>query len=123
MAQLLLRESCTVTIAHSQTKDLTAVCAKADILVAAVGRPEMITSDYVKSGNTVIDVGINRVSAPERGSGKFRLTGDVNYATAAEKAGAITLFPAVLGRWTIGCLLRNTAVAAARRFNVSIGDI
>lgn len=123
MAQLLLRESCTVTIAHSRTKDLPAVCANADILVAAVGRPEMITGDYVKPGATVIDVGINRVLAPERGKGKFRLTGDVDYASAAEKAGAITPVPGGVGPMTIACLLRNTAVAAARRFNVSIGDI
>ena len=123
MAQLLLRESCTVTIAHSRTKDLPAVCANADILVAAVGRPEMITGDYVKPGATVIDVGINRVLAPERGEGKFRLTGDVDYASAAEKAGAITPVPGGVGPMTIACLLRNTAVAAARRFNVSIGDI
>lgn len=123
MAQLLLRESCTVTIAHSRTKDLPAVCANADILVAAVGRPEMITGDYVKPGATVIDVGINRVPAPERGGGKFRLTGDVDYASAAEKAGAITPVPGGVGPMTIACLLRNTAVAAARRFNVSIGDI
>ena len=123
MAQLLLRESCTVTIAHSRTKDLPAVCANADILVAAVGRPEMITGDYVKPGATVIDVGINRVLAPERGEGKFRLTGDVDYASTAENAGAITPVPGGVGPMTIACLLRNTAVAAARRFNVSIGDI
>ncbi len=123
MAQLLLRESCTVTIAHSKTKDLPAVCANADILIAAVGRPEMITGDYVKAGGTVIDVGINRVPAPERGEGKFRLTGDVDYTSAAEKAGAITPVPGGVGPMTIACLLRNTAVAAARRFNVSIGDI
>ena len=123
MAQLLLRESCTVTIAHSRTKDLPTVCANADILVAAVGRPEMITGDYVKPGATVIDVGINRVPAPERGEGKFRLTGDVDYVSAAEKAGAITPVPGGVGPMTIACLLRNTAVAAARRFNVSISDI
>lgn len=123
MAQLLLKESCTVTIAHSRTKDLAAVCSRADILVAAVGRPEMITGDYVKDGATVIDVGINRVAAPERGEGKFRLTGDVDYASAAAKAGAITPVPGGVGPMTIACLLRNTAVAAARRFGVTIGDI
>ena len=123
MAQLLLRESCTVTIAHSRTKNLAAMCANADILVAAVGRPEMITGDYVKPGATVIDVGINRVPAPERGEGKFRLTGDVDYESAAAKAGAITPVPGGVGPMTIACLLRNTAVAAARRFKVSIGDI
>lgn len=123
MAQLLLKESCTVTIAHSRTKDLAEVCARADILVAAVGRPEMITGDYVKPGACVIDVGINRVPAPERGAGKFRLTGDVHYASAAEKAGAITPVPGGVGPMTIACLLRNTAVAAARRLGVSINEI
>jgi len=123
MAQLLLRESCTVTIAHSRTKDLAAVCAGADILVAAVGRPEMITGDFVKPGATVIDVGINRVPAPERGEGKFRLTGDVDYNSAATRAGAITPVPGGVGPMTIACLLRNTPVAAARRFGVSNGDI
>lgn len=123
MSQLLLKESCTVTIAHSRTKDLAEVCRRADILVAAVGRPEMITGDYVKEGATVIDVGINRVAAPERGEGKFRLTGDVDYESAAAKASAITPVPGGVGPMTIACLLRNTAVAAARRFNVEIGDI
>ncbi len=123
MAQLLLKESCTVTIAHSRTKDLVDVCQRADILVAAVGRPEMITGEYVKDGATVIDVGINRVPAPERGEGKFRLTGDVEYASAAQRAGAITPVPGGVGPMTIACLLRNTAVAAARRFGVSIADI
>ena len=123
MAQLLLKERCTVTIAHSRTKDLEAVCRGADILVAAVGRPEMINGNYVKDGATVIDVGINRVPAPERGEGKFRLTGDVDYKSAAAKAGAITPVPGGVGPMTIACLLRNTAVAAARRFNVTISDI
>lgn len=123
MAQLLLKESCTVTIAHSRTKDLKEVCARADILVAAVGRAEMIDGEYVKDGATVIDVGINRVPAPERGEGKFRLTGDVDYDSAAAKAGAITPVPGGVGPMTIACLLRNTAVAAARRFNVEIADI
>jgi len=123
MAQLLLKESCTVTIAHSRTKDLKEVCARADILVAAVGRAEMIDGDYVKQGATVIDVGINRVAAPERGEGKFRLTGDVDYDSAAAKAGAITPVPGGVGPMTIACLLRNTAVAAARRFNVEIANI
>ena len=123
MAQLLLRESCTVTIAHSRTKDLAETCARADILIAAVGRPEMITGAFVKPGATVIDVGINRVAAPERGDGKFRLTGDVDFASAAAKAGAITPVPGGVGPMTIACLLRNTAVAAARRFAISIGNI
>jgi len=123
MAQLLLQDGCTVTIAHSRTKDLQAVCATADILVAAVGRPEMITGDFVKPGATVIDVGINRVPAPERGEGKFRLTGDVDYDSAAAVAGAITPVPGGVGPMTIACLLRNTLVAAARRFDAGPIDI
>ena len=123
MAQLLLQDSCTVTITHSRTKDLQAVCATADILVAAVGRPEMITSDFVKPGATVIDVGINRVPAPERGEGKFRLTGDVDYDSAAALAGAMTPVPGGVGPMTIACLLRNTLVAAARRFDAGPIDI
>ena len=123
MAQLLLQDSCTVTIAHSRTKGLQAVCATADILVAAVGRPEMITGDFVKPGATVIDVGINRVPAPERGEGKFRLTGDVDYDSAAAVAGAITPVPGGVGPMTIACLLRNTLVAAARRFDAGPIDI
>ena len=123
MAQLLLKESCTVTIAHSRTRDLQAVCAASDILVAAVGRPEMITGDFVKPGATVIDVGINRVPAPERGEGKFRLTGDVHFESAAAKAGAITPVPGGVGPMTIACLLRNTLVGAARRFDAGPIDI
>ena len=123
MAQRLLQQNCTVTIAHSRTRDLAAVCAAADILVAAVGRPEMITGDFVKSGATVIDVGINRVPAPERGEGKFRLTGDVDFDSAAAVAGAITPVPGGVGPMTIACLLRNTLVAAARRFDAELGDI
>ena len=123
MAQLLLQQSCTVTIAHSRTRNLQTVCAAADILVAAVGRPEMITGDFVKPGATVIDVGINRVPAPERGEGKFRLTGDVDFASAAAVAGAITPVPGGVGPMTIACLLRNTLVAAARRFDADLADI
>ncbi len=110
MAQLLLGDSCTVTIAHSRTKDLAAVCRGADILVAAVGRPEMITGEYVKPGATVIDVGINRV---ER-DGKMRLVGDVHYASAAAVAGAITPVPGGVGPMTIACLLANTLTACCR---------
>jgi methylenetetrahydrofolate dehydrogenase (NADP+) / methenyltetrahydrofolate cyclohydrolase len=110
MAQLLLGDSCTVTIAHSRTKDLAAVCRGADILVAAVGRPEMITGDYVKPGATVIDVGINRI---ER-DGKTKLVGDVHYASAAEVAGAITPVPGGVGPMTIACLLANTLTACCR---------
>ena len=110
MAQLLLGDSCTVTIAHSKTKDLGAVCRGADILVAAVGRPEMITGDWVKSGATVIDVGINRI---ER-DGKTKLVGDVHYASAANVAGAITPVPGGVGPMTIACLLANTLTAYCR---------
>ena len=110
MAQLLLGDSCTVTIAHSRTRDLAAVCRGADILVAAVGRPEMITADFVKPGATVIDVGINRI---ER-DGKVRLVGDVHYASAASVAGAITPVPGGVGPMTIACLLANTLTACCR---------
>ncbi len=110
MAQLLLGDSCTVTIAHSRTKDLAAVCRAADILVAAVGRAEMITGDFVKPGATVIDVGINRV---ER-DGKTRLVGDVEFASAAAVAGAITPVPGGVGPMTIACLLANTLTACCR---------
>jgi methylenetetrahydrofolate dehydrogenase (NADP+)/methenyltetrahydrofolate cyclohydrolase len=110
MAQLLLGDSCTVTIAHSRTKDLAAVCRGADILVAAVGRPEMIPGDWVKPGATVIDVGINRI---ER-DGKQKLVGDVHYASAAEVAGAITPVPGGVGPMTIACLLANTLTACCR---------
>jgi methylenetetrahydrofolate dehydrogenase (NADP+)/methenyltetrahydrofolate cyclohydrolase len=111
MAQLLLADSCTVTVAHSRTRDLAAVCRRADILVAAVGRPEMIPGDWVKPGATVIDVGINRV---ERG-GKAMLVGDVDHASAAAVAGAITPVPGGVGPMTIACLLANTVTAACRR--------
>jgi methylenetetrahydrofolate dehydrogenase (NADP+)/methenyltetrahydrofolate cyclohydrolase len=113
MAQLLLAESCTVTIAHSRTRDLPAVCRTADILVAAVGRPEMIAGDWVKPGAVVIDVGINRIPVPE--TGKTRLVGDVQFASAAAVAGAITPVPGGVGPMTIACLLHNTLTAARRR--------
>lgn len=115
MAALLLRESCTVTVTHSRTKDLPAECRRADILVAAVGRPEMVKGDWVKPGATVIDVGINRIEAPEKGEGKTRLVGDVDFASASEVAGAITPVPGGVGPMTIACLLRNTVEAACRR--------
>lgn len=114
MANLLLKESCTVTIAHSRTRDIEAVCRNADILVAAVGRPEMITGDWVKEGATVIDVGINRIDAPEKGEGKTRLVGDVHFESAAQKAGAITPVPGGVGPMTIACLLANTVTACSR---------
>ena len=110
MAQLLLGDSCTVTIAHSRTRDLASVCRGADILVAAVGRAEMITGDFVKPGATVIDVGINRV---ER-DGKMRLVGDVEFASASAVAGAITPVPGGVGPMTIACLLANTLTATCR---------
>lgn len=113
MAQLLLRENCTVTIAHSRTRDLPAVCRRADILVAAVGRAEMVQGDWVKPGATVIDVGITRVPHPEK-QGKTRLVGDVDFAAAAEVAGAITPVPGGVGPMTIACLLANTLTAFCR---------
>ena len=113
MAQLLLQENCTVTIAHSRTRDLPDVVRRADIVVAAVGRPEMIRADWLKPGATVIDVGINRVSGVEEG--KTRLVGDVDFESAREVAGAITPVPGGVGPMTIAVLLRNTLVAAHAR--------
>jgi methylenetetrahydrofolate dehydrogenase (NADP+) / methenyltetrahydrofolate cyclohydrolase len=115
MAQLLIGESCTVTVTHSRTRDLPAVVRRADIVVAAVGRAEMVRADWLKPGATVIDVGINRVPVPELGEGKTRLVGDVAFAECAEVAGAITPVPGGVGPMTIACLLRNTLVAAHRR--------
>jgi len=112
MALLLLRESCTVTVAHSRTRELPAVVRRADIVVAAVGRAEMVRGDWIKPGATVIDVGINRLPADE---GKGRLVGDVAYDEVAEVAGAITPVPGGVGPMTIACLIRNTFVSAARR--------
>ena len=119
MAQLLLGQNCTVTLAHSRTRDLPAVCRRADILVAAVGRPEMIGGDWVKPGATVIDVGINRI---EVGEGKTRLVGDVAFKAAAEVAGAITPVPGGVGPMTIACLLANTVTAACRQRGVAEPD-
>ncbi|RST87070.1 bifunctional methylenetetrahydrofolate dehydrogenase/methenyltetrahydrofolate cyclohydrolase FolD [Aquibium carbonis] len=118
MANLLLAANCTVTIAHSRTHDLPALCRTADILVAAVGRPEMIRGDWVKPGATVIDVGINRIDAPERGEGKTRLVGDVAFDEAAPLAGAITPVPGGVGPMTIAMLMANTLVAACRTAGV-----
>jgi len=119
MAQLLLAESCTVTVAHSRTRDLPEVVRRADIVVAAVGRPEMIKGDWLKPGATVIDVGINRVPAAE--DGKTRLVGDVDFASASQVAGAITPVPGGVGPMTIAVLLRNTLVAAHRNAGVELG--
>ena len=114
MAQLLLGDSCTVTVAHSRTKDLPAVVRRADIVVAAVGRPEMVPGDWIKPGAVVIDVGINRIAAPEKGEGKMKLVGDVDFASCAEVAGAITPVPGGVGPMTIACLLANTLTATCR---------
>ena len=111
MAQLLLKESCTVTIAHSKTKNLEDVCRNADIVVAAVGRPEMIKGDWIKKGAIVIDVGINRIEIEQDGEKKNKLVGDVNFAQAEKNASAITPVPGGVGPMTIACLLRNTTIA------------
>jgi methylenetetrahydrofolate dehydrogenase (NADP+)/methenyltetrahydrofolate cyclohydrolase len=116
MAQLLLNENCTVTIAHSRTKDLPAEVRRADIVIAAVGRPEMVKGDWIKEGAVVIDVGINRV---ER-DGKFRLVGDADYASCLPKASAITPVPGGVGPMTIALLLRNTLIAACRQRGVEV---
>ena len=121
MAQLLLGESCTVTIAHSRTRDLPALCRTADILVAAVGRPEMIKGDWIKPGAAVIDVGINRVPSRDpakAAEGKTRVVGDVAFAEAATVAGAVTPVPGGVGPMTIACLLANTYSAACRINNI-----
>ncbi len=121
MAHLLLTQSCTVTIAHSRTRDLPEVCRGADILIAAVGRTQMIKGDWVKPGAAVIDVGINRVE-PEEPGGKDRLVGDVDFAGAAAIAGAITPVPGGVGPMTIACLLRNTLTAACRQAGVAVPE-
>ena len=123
MAQLLLSVNATVTVAHSRTKDLPGVCRQADIVVAAVGRPEMVKGDWIKEGATVIDVGINRVPAPEKGEGKHKLVGDVEFAGAYERAAAITPVPGGVGPMTIACLLRNTVEAACRRRGVDVPEM
>jgi methylenetetrahydrofolate dehydrogenase (NADP+)/methenyltetrahydrofolate cyclohydrolase len=112
VAALLLAADCTVTLAHSKTRDVAAVCRRADILVAAIGRPAAIGADWIKPGAIVIDVGINRISASDGGA---RLVGDVDFAAAREVAGAITPVPGGVGPMTIACLLRNTVLAACRR--------
>ncbi len=120
MAQLLLDANCTVTIAHSRTKDLAAEVAAADIVVAAVGRPEMVKGEWIKEGATVIDVGINRIDAPERGEGKTRLVGDVDFAGASKHAKAITPVPGGVGPMTIACLLKNTVTATCYQKGIEL---
>ena len=114
-ALLFLAEDCTVTVAHSRTRDLPAVCRRADVLVAAVGRPELVRGDWIKPGACVLDVGINRVAAPEKGEGGTRLVGDVAFEEAREVAGSITPVPGGVGPMTIASLLRNTVLAACAR--------
>ncbi|AYG96406.1 bifunctional methylenetetrahydrofolate dehydrogenase/methenyltetrahydrofolate cyclohydrolase FolD [Brevundimonas naejangsanensis] len=126
MAQLLIGESCTVTVAHSRTRDLPALCRTADILVAAVGRPEMIKGDWIKPGATVIDVGINRVPSRDpvkAAEGKTRVVGDVAFDEAVEVAGRITPVPGGVGPMTIACLLANTYTAACRAAGVEPEDL
>lgn len=120
MASLLVRENCTVTIAHSRTRNLPEVCRTADILVAATGRPEMVRGDWVKPGATVIDVGINRVRVPDSDSGSTKLVGDVCYDEAVQVAGAITPVPGGVGPMTIACLLQNTVTAACRQNGIKL---
>jgi methylenetetrahydrofolate dehydrogenase (NADP+)/methenyltetrahydrofolate cyclohydrolase len=120
MGLLLLAANATVTIAHSKTRDLASVCRNADILVAAVGRAEMVKRDWVKPGATVIDVGINRVAAPEKGEGKTRLVGDVAFAEASEVAASITPVPGGVGPMTIAMLMANTVIAARRACSLSV---
>ncbi len=111
MAQLLLKESCTVTIAHSRTKDIEEICKNADIVVAAVGRPKMIKGDWIKKGAVVIDVGINRITIEAEGEVKNKLVGDVDFDEASKNSSAITPVPGGVGPMTIACLLRNTTIA------------
>lgn len=122
VAQLLLKENCTVTIAHSRSHDLPGLARQADILVAAVGRPNMVRGNWVKPGAIVIDVGINRVPAPEKGEGKTRLVGDVAFDEAAKVAGAITPVPGGVGLMTVACLLRNAVIAACRQRGLPVPD-
>jgi methylenetetrahydrofolate dehydrogenase (NADP+)/methenyltetrahydrofolate cyclohydrolase len=114
MAQLLLDANCTVTVAHSRTRDLAATVREGDIVVAAAGKAEMIRGDWIKPGAVVIDVGTTRLPAPERGPGKMRLAGDVAFAEAAQVAGAITPVPGGVGPMTIAMLMANTVAAAFR---------
>ncbi len=119
-ALLFLEQNCTVTLAHSKTRDLKMVCRGADILVAAVGRPEMVRGDWVRPGAIVIDVGTNRVPAPEKGEGKTKLIGDVAFAEALQIAAAVSPSPGGVGPMTIACLLRNTVLAACARLGWAV---
>ncbi len=120
MAALLLREHCTVTIAHSRTRDLAEECRRADIVVAAIGQPRMVKGDWIKPGATVIDVGINRIPTPD---GKGRLVGDVDFESAVGIAGAITPVPGGVGPMTIACLLLNTLTAACRQHGIPVPEV
>jgi len=122
-ALLFLEQNATVTIAHSKTRDLRMVCRGADILVAAVGRPEMVRGDWIRPGAIVIDVGTNRVPAPEKGEGKTKLVGDVHFAEAIEAAAAVSPSPGGVGPMTIACLLRNTVLAACARRGWPVPEI
>lgn len=123
MASLLLQENCTVSICHSRTRDLPDVCRRADILVVAVGRPDFVKGSWIKPGSTVIDVGINRVPAPDLGEGKSRLTGDVEFESASSVAGAITPVPGGVGPMTIACLLSNTLDSCRLSLGLPVEDI
>ena len=122
IAQLLLRENCTVTICHSKTKNLKEVCLSADVLVAAVGIPELVKEEWVKDGAVVIDVGINRLPAPENGEGKTKLVGDVDFERVKNKASAITPVPGGVGPMTIACLLLNTLAATCAQNNIDFSE-
>jgi methylenetetrahydrofolate dehydrogenase (NADP+)/methenyltetrahydrofolate cyclohydrolase len=123
MSALLLAEHCTVTIAHSRTVDLGERCREADILIAAVGQPQMVPGSWIKPGATVIDVGINRIDAPEKGEGKTRLVGDVNFEEAQQVAAHITPVPGGVGPVTIANLLRNPVIAACRQKGLDVPEI
>ena len=120
LAQLLLAENTSVTIVHSKTKNITEITSKADILIAAVGRAEIVKSNWIKPGACVIDVGINRIETQEKETGKYRIVGDVDFSQVSEKASFITPVPGGVGPMTISCLLRNTIIATAKRKGVEI---
>ena len=123
IAQLLLKENCTVTVCHSRTKNLKEVCLSADILVAAVGIPELVKGDWISPGTTIIDVGINRLDVPEKGPGKTKLVGDVDYNGAIKNASSITPVPGGVGPMTIACLLLNTLIATCEQNNIEFSKL